>query len=67
LLDYIFPGNYGLSADSTVTLPYMAPDNNNAFFNEFVAPQYLLNGKGAKIGDFHWADIKHNILTGNLT
>lgn len=61
LLDKIFPGKFGLSADSTVTLPYMAPDNNNAFFNEFVASQSLLNGKGAKIGDFHWADIKKQL------
>lgn len=31
-----------------VVFPYMAPDNNNYFFANLIAPKYLLNGLGAK-------------------
>lgn len=66
LLEKVFVGNEGINSDSSITFPHMAPDNNNVFFNEFIAPHYLLNGNGAKFDTFHWQEIKNNILTGNF-
>ena len=31
-----------------VAFPYMSPDNNNAFFNNFIAKYFTLNGGGVK-------------------
>ena len=42
---------FGLSGDGPglcVAFPYMAPDNNNAFFSSLIAHFYTLNGKGVK-------------------
>lgn len=66
LLDRAFVGEGGINADTSIAFPHMAPDNNHTFFNELIAPQYLLNGNGAKFDTYHWADIKKNILTGTL-
>ena len=67
LLSRAFIGDEGINSDSSITFPHMAPDNNNAFFNEFISPEYLLNGKGAKFdGHTTWPNIKNNILTGKF-
>lgn len=61
LLDNIFRGKDDVYNNSSIILPYMAPDNNNSFFNEFIAPEYLLNGHGAKFSYFRWSDIKEKL------
>lgn len=66
LLDKAFVGETGINSDTSIAFPHMSPDNNHTFFNEFIAPQYLLNGNGAKFDTYHWQQIKNNILTGNF-
>lgn len=41
---------------TNLVLPYMAPDNNNNFFAENIAPYFTLNKRGVKKGDGVFSD-----------
>lgn len=42
-------GYYGFRGNATsIVFPYMAPNNNNAFFSSYIAPLLTLNGAGVK-------------------
>ena len=47
-------GGFSKDIKTNIVFPWMAPDNNNSFFSNVIAPFFTLNGQGVKrcCGDF---------------
>jgi len=41
-------GGYTKNIQTNIVFPWMAPDNNNSFFSNVIAPFFTLNGEGVK-------------------
>lgn len=61
LADKIFVGKSDIARNSSIVFPHMAPDNNSTFFNQFIAPSWMLNGNGSKMDGIYWKDIKSKL------